>query len=224
MLKKWRKTKRKYHLYSLSFFIFVALTFASLIVPTTTIHALSAARASKNKQPCLDMMHCHSESMPSDRQTRSEEIEAVLTIDTIPTGATARVVVPVTASLSERKLYAATVAVNYDPALLRPVSCEENPDKHFSMALCNIQFDIDGVNPDTIRFTAVSVDGVSGDAKLVALNFEVIGEVSENTALGMRTLAFADDAGAALPVTIQNNEIADIVPNMLIFLPIITRE
>ena len=191
------KIRKEYHWYSLSCLAFVILTLISLIIPTTTIYATSTDQAADGK--------------------------ALLTIDTVPIGTTDQVMIPVTTSLSEGSLHATTVAVNYDPGLLRPIGCMENPEKDFSMALCNIQFDIDGVNPDTIRFTAVSVEGISGDATLVELNFEVIDTVSQNIALEMRTLSFANEVGEALPVTIQNNIVPDIVPNILIFLPIISR-
>jgi len=163
------------------------------------------------------------EGRPLTKQTRSESTEAKLTIDTVPSGAKDHLTIPVVASISDGTLHAATISVDYDPDLLKPVGCVGDPDKNFSMGMCNIQFDTDGIKPDTVLFNAVSTDGVDGDATLVELNFEVIGEVAENTALEMRTLTFADGIGSALPVTIENNEVEDIVSEILVFLPIISQ-
>ena len=78
-------------------------------------------------------------------------------------------------------LGAATIDVEYDPAVLDATDCTPDPDGVFDLSLCSVTVDNDDVPPDAVRCTAVSVLGVSGDLLVCTITFDVIACESGDT-------------------------------------------
>ena len=64
---------------------------------------------------------------------------------------------------------------SYNPQVLQPITCVAGPAGEFDLALCNKDFDSDGVGTDAIRLNALSTTGISGKALLAEITFEAIG-------------------------------------------------
>jgi hypothetical protein len=128
------------------------------------------------------------------------------------------IAVPMTAVLGSALLSAATVEIQYDPAVVSPTGCAADPGGAFDMALCNL-----GYASDTIRFTAISAVGVSGDLTLANITFEAVGAAGESSLLVLTPTTFASPSGQPLDVTVQNGQINIQEPEYHIFLPMLMR-
>lgn len=67
----------------------------------------------------------------------------------------------------------ATIDIQYNPALLTAVSCRADPQGLFDIRNCDVNFEQDGVNPDSIRLTLESTFGVSSSPFLAQIGFRV---------------------------------------------------
>ncbi|MFQ5518021.1 MAG: cohesin domain-containing protein, partial [Acidimicrobiia bacterium] len=103
------------------------------------------------------------------------------------------VVVPVRVE-AVADLGAATLLLNYDPAVVRPVSCAAG-DAVFDGGSCN-----PGAGDSVVRMNVVSANGFSGDATLFELTFQPAGSVAEGdeTDLTLTVTNFDDPAGEPL--------------------------
>lgn len=114
------------------------------------------------------------------------------------------ITVPVTAEgvSSGSPLGAATIEVRYDPSVLDATACSADPNAVFDSALCNPDFDNDGIAPDIVRFNVASISGVSGDVSLADITFQDVGCLPGSTInLDAAISVFADPAGSPIPVT-----------------------
>jgi uncharacterized repeat protein (TIGR01451 family) len=87
---------------------------------------------------------------------------------------------------------AATVDIVYNPAVADPTDWAGGPA--YDMVQCSLAY-----APNTVRCTAVSATGVSGDSLLADLTFHCIGETGECTLLDVQVETLADPDGNDLP-------------------------
>lgn len=67
----------------------------------------------------------------------------------------------------------ATIDIQYDPALLSAVSCQADPQGLFDTGNCDVNYERDGVNPDSVRLKLQSTAGVASSPFLAQLGFQV---------------------------------------------------
>ncbi len=114
--------------------------------------------------------------------------------------------VPVDAFVSPELLGAATIEVDFDPAVLDATGCTTGGG--FDSGLCNAEFDNDGTPPDSARFTVASISGLTGNIHLADITFQAIGQPGDSSALDVRIIVFADEDGIAItPVADQDGQI-----------------
>ena len=102
---------------------------------------------------------------------------------------------------------AATFEVRYDPSVLSPSSCDADPDSLFDFAQCNMVYDNDGVNPDSVRVTLVSTAGVAGTETLANITFDAIGSAGDSTLMDLVLSTFTDPDGVAIAATVIDNTV-----------------
>lgn len=96
---------------------------------------------------------------------------------------------------------AVTFEVLYDPTIVDPSACVPDPNHSFISALCNMNFENDGVNPDSVRVTLLSTGGVAGDERLAEITFDAIGAPGSVTPLDVAVSAFSAPSGVPIAVT-----------------------
>ena len=151
--------------------------------------------------------------------TPTTEPTATPTATTVPSGVIVRVgggtvmpgdsiTVPVTMeNLPGDGVGAATFEVRYDPSVLSPSSCDADPDSLFDFAQCNMDYDNDGVNPDSVRVTLVSTAGVAGTEPLANIAFDAIGSAGDSTLMDLVLSTFSDPDGLAIAVTVIDDTV-----------------
>jgi hypothetical protein len=156
-------------------------------------------------------------SIPGQKPTVGS---ATLIVDSGDVAPGETVVVRLRSNLEEAELAAATVAIQYDPDVLKPSACEEDPGRVFDLALCNA-----AKAAGEVGFTAISAAGVSGDVSMAEISFEAIGAEGDSSPLTLVADPFADPSGQALAVTIQNGQ-AEVREKGKhgIYLPLVLRE
>ena len=95
---------------------------------------------------------------------------------------------------------AITFEVQYDPSIVAPTACSTDPGGLFDFAQCNFSFDNDGVNPDSLRVTLVSISGIAGTERLAEITFDGIGAPGNTSPLDVVVITFADPAGVPISV------------------------
>jgi hypothetical protein len=127
---------------------------------------------------------------------------AVPSTITIGSGVTAGgdpITVPITIDVPpDNNLAALTLHIQYDPAVLTFDSCVVNDDD-FDFNLCN-RSEGDGVPPDVVSFSAISVLGVNGTLELGTITF--IGNNGGNSSLVIVAETYEDGSGEA-PITVD---------------------
>jgi uncharacterized repeat protein (TIGR01451 family) len=107
-------------------------------------------------------------------------------------------------------LGAATIEIRYDPAILDATACSVNTTS-FS-GVCNPNYDNDGVNPDSVRFTVASVSGASGDSLLANVTFLAKGAAGSSSALDVVIVTFTDPSGNPIPAKDEDGQVTLGVP------------
>ncbi|HEY79950.1 MAG TPA: hypothetical protein G4O05_02565, partial [Caldilineae bacterium] len=123
------------------------------------------------------------------------------------------ITIPITAQMIDSSLGAATLEVRFDPDVVRPTSCEADPDHRFDIAICNPQF-----ADDVVRFTLASPQGVTGDAPLANITFTAVGAPGEMSDLDLDPVTFSNPDGEAIPHQIASGRIE--IQSLRIYLPI----
>jgi hypothetical protein len=106
---------------------------------------------------------------------------------------------PVMATTTGDKLGALVVNVQYDPALLQPVSCSSDPADAFDYSSCNLAYERDQSAPDTLRFNLISAAGRTGEPILAKLIFEIIGQSAEATKVHAYAEAWTERGEPVVP-------------------------
>jgi hypothetical protein len=100
-------------------------------------------------------------------------------------------------------LGAATIDVSYDPSIVSPTSCSEDPNGLLDLALCNLAY-----QPDVVRFSGVrTTDGATGTIPLADITFEVVGTAGQCSDLHVVVVTFADPEGTAMTATGADGQI-----------------
>jgi hypothetical protein len=117
------------------------------------------------------------------------------------------------ANLSDGQLLgAATIEIHYDPTVIKPIACTPDPANKFSVKICNINFENNGQNPDSIRLGVVSSTGISSQATIASITFQLKGAPGSSTPLNLIAVTFVNTTGVSLPVTTQNGQITVTTP------------
>jgi hypothetical protein len=153
-------------------------------------------------------------------QEASAASDITLTIGSGTLAPGGSITVPLTASLGQAKLAAATVTIQYDPAVLKATACAGDPGDAFDLAVCNA-----GKAVGEVGFTAISTVGASDDVTLARVTFEARGAGGNSSPLALAADPFAGPGGQALEVTIQNGQIEVWESgDHKIYLPLVRRE
>ncbi len=125
-----------------------------------------------------------------------------------------RVTVPISAVIDAEEtplgLGAATLVLDYDPAVVQPISCALNDagGDGFDGGGCNLNY-----AEGQLRFNALSVTGVTSDTTIVEIEFEAVGQEGEVTPLMLNVDHLADTAANALTHRIAPGEIKISAPH-----------
>jgi hypothetical protein len=124
---------------------------------------------------------------------------------------------PLTASLGDQVLGAATIEIAYDPDILRVMGCAEDPDSTFDLTVCNASQEA-----GRVVITAISARGVSGDVILARINFLATGVDGDTSPLVLTAGPFADISARAIDVALQHGQISVLARgNYHLYLPLI---
>ena len=70
---------------------------------------------------------------------------------------------------------AVTFKMFYDPARGAPSACVADPNNSFDLADANMNYDDDGINPNSVRvYPSISTGGVAKNERLVEITFDAI--------------------------------------------------
>jgi hypothetical protein len=122
----------------------------------------------------------------------------------VGSGSGSPMTLPITVNLSNGVLIgAATVEIQYDPAVFTIPTCTGDPGNRFDTKLCNINYDTDGVNPDRVRFSLISSNGVGGASVVLAnLTFTAKSGITGSSTLNASVITLASPDGTAIPVNV----------------------
>ena len=100
-------------------------------------------------------------------------------------------------------LGAVSADIIYDPNVIDAVACSGDPGGVFDLGICNESF-----TSDAVRFTGISVEGVSGQVRLAEVRFRAVGRSGDVSTLDVRLSTLAGTDGQALPAVAQDGSIA----------------
>jgi hypothetical protein len=96
-------------------------------------------------------------------------------------------------------LVSATLNLSYDPAVLAPSTCRADPQGAFDTRTCDLDYERDGTNPDTLQLNLGSTAGVTGNLRLAEVGFFTIGAPEETSLLDLVIQTFSGPGGAPIP-------------------------
>ena len=100
-------------------------------------------------------------------------------------------------------LGAVTIDVTYDPSILSPADCAEDPNGLLDVALCNLAH-----RPNVVRFTGIrTTPGAMGTLPLADITFEVVGTPGQCSDLHVVVVTFTDPDGGSITATATDGEI-----------------
>jgi len=144
-----------------------------------------------------------------------------LSVETIPAGTTGTVTIPIYLQ-DASDIHATAIEVYYDETVLRAQSCTETEDDRVDLSQCN-----PAKAPGVVRFNVLSVDGLSGDIKLVDVTFEIIEEtLATDISLGLANYDTVDIEGDPLTLTVDGENVppqGTSLSTVKLYLPIIQR-
>lgn len=112
-----------------------------------------------------------------------------------------RTTVPLEAlAVPQPGLAAVTVDIAFDPHVVTPSEWSAGPN--YDSVLCNLLW-----TADSVRCTAISARGVSGDSLLASVTFDTVGSSGQCSALEIEVATFADPSGNPLPVSPQDGQV-----------------
>jgi len=96
------------------------------------------------------------------------------------------------------------------------VGCAPDPGGVLDVELCNLDFERNDVNPDTIRIGGFQVSpGTVGDVALADITFQAIGELDQCSDLTLEVVELIDTIGPNIPYHVENGSICIGEPLML---------
>jgi len=100
--------------------------------------------------------------------------------------------------LQNPALVSATINLSYDPSILEPIACQADPQAIFDTQACNLDYERDGTNPDTLRLSLGSTVGVTGNVGLADVGFFTVGDPGETTLLDLVIQNFSGPGGTPI--------------------------
>ncbi len=94
----------------------------------------------------------------------------------------------------------ALLDLKYDPNLLAVTGCQANPDGDFLSGGCYLQYEQDGISPDTVRFSVYALQGVTGTARLAEVIFLGLGAPGSYTSLVLEANTLSGPSAEALDI------------------------
>ena len=129
--------------------------------------------------------------------------------------------IPIVATMPEISLGAATVEIRYDPSVFTVTECKMDESNLFDSSICNMEYDKDGTDTDSARFSVLSTRGVSGTIQLATLTL-LVGQTEQVSQLVPVIVTLVDPSGSPFTLETTNGEV-QITSNSTIFLPNIER-
>lgn len=166
----------------------VDVIFDSTGLPAGTFNGTLCVNSNDPDEPLVEV------PLTLNVQTAGDEVIVRVGSGSVAPGGT--VDIPLDAlALPAPGLAAVTVDVVYDPSVVTVTDCTPDPDALFDTSLCRIDF-----APNTIRFTAISATGLSGDLALADITFEGFpGSAGDSSLLEVTVETFADPSGNPIP-------------------------
>jgi hypothetical protein len=128
-------------------------------------------------------------------------VPSTITIGSGTTPVGQPITVPITIDvLAPNLLTAVTIRIEFDPAVLSFDGCAANTIP-FTLNICNLS-DGDGVNPDVVSFSAISVLGTNGSLDLGTITFNGSSAGTSSLVIVPETL---DDGSGETPITIDGS-------------------
>ena len=115
----------------------------------------------------------------------------------------------------------AVIDLNYDPNVVETVGCEPDPGGVFEQGSCDLNYERDGIDPDTLRFSLSSMIGVDGFPHLVDLIFHALGSEGEITQLLVQPDTFSNPQGNLIPYSAYGSFICITPCESISFLPVV---
>jgi hypothetical protein len=107
--------------------------------------------------------------------------------------------VPVQAlNLPGTGLGSAALLIRYNPAVITPVDCQPDPAGSFDTETCNVDYERDGVAPDTLSLSLTSAGGVKESPLLANLVFQGAGNPGEFSSLELILQSITTPGGEAI--------------------------
>ena len=104
----------------------------------------------------------------------------------------------------ETILTVATLQVQFDPALLVPLACNENPDKVWGISVCNPEYD---KALGILRVTVLSTEGISDQSRAVNIEFQAIGTAGATSPITTDVISMVDRTQQPVLYTIENSTV-----------------
>jgi len=127
---------------------------------------------------------------------------AILAIGSADVAQGASATVPLAAALDVYVLAAVTVDVQYDPGVVTATACSADPEDLFDFSYCNVAY-----ASDTVRFVAISAQGVTGNPVLAEVSFLAVGEPGQVSPLHLTADNFDDPSGTEVPVSMEDGQV-----------------
>jgi len=101
-----------------------------------------------------------------------------------------QVVVPIELQprFNDTVMTVATLEIRFDPTMVEPIACGENPDKVWEIAVCNPAYD-NGL----MRLSVLSTAGVSGANRIAEIEFSIIGSSGSSTPIAGTLISLVDE-------------------------------
>jgi hypothetical protein len=116
-----------------------------------------------------------------------------------------------------------TLNLSYDPGILEPVACRPDPQSLFDAQTCDLDYERDGANPDTLQLSLGSTSGVSGNPMLAEVGFTVLGASGETSLLDLVIQSFSGPGGAPISVNGFDGRVCAAPCRKINFLPVLLR-
>jgi hypothetical protein len=115
----------------------------------------------------------------------------------------------------------AVIDLSYNPSVVDPVACVPDPSGVFEQGSCDLDYERDSVDADTLRFSLSSLTGAEGFPLLVDLIFHAIGSEGEITPLLVQPVIFSDVEENPIPYSAYGSFICITPCASVSFLPVV---
>jgi len=113
--------------------------------------------------------------------------------------------------------------LRYDPALLTPTACQADPAGKFASESCQVDYEADGTAPDSLLLSLNSPGGVSGEALLARITFQVVDSPGSTAGLELVPQALTAPGGGVLQLELAHGRVCARPCGNIQFLPWLLR-